>query len=335
MRPTSLVSRLLLSAIALLAVARTFAVSVPDLYEASVPVTAGRDAALVEALRAVVVRVSGRSDAATRLGAALNNPQKYAQRFGVTSDNVLQVAFDNVSVDRLLTEAGLPVWGRERPATLVLLNVITPTGTSYWIDSAAASAEREAIARVARQRGVPVVWPDMTTQDRTQINVDDAAAGGQPDALLQTAARYNANAALLGSGRSDGAGGLSVRWTLVSADGAANTSGSLEDGIGLAADTFARTYSASGTSLNNVLVDVAGISTLGAYATTLNYLEGLTLVRGVAVEQVQGDTLKFRLAVRGDSNTLRRALALDGRLVPTDAADPAQPTDALRFRYQP
>ena len=157
----------------------------------------------------------------------------------------------------------------------------------------------------------------------------------QPSALLQAAARYNANAALLGTARSDGAGGLSVRWTLASDDGAASAAGSLEEGVNLAADTFARVYSASGTTLDSVLVEVSGIGNLGAYATTLNYLEGMTLVRGVAVEQVLGDTLRFKLAIRGDATTLRRALALDGKFVPVAPADAATAVDRLQFRYQP
>jgi hypothetical protein len=61
----------------------------------------------------------------------------------------------------------------------------------------------------------------------------------------------------------------------------------------------------------------------------------MTLVRGVAVEQVSGDTMKFRLAVRGDADTLRRALALDGKLLPQEQTDSVQPADRLRFRYQP
>jgi uncharacterized protein len=57
-------------------------------------------------------------------------------------------------------------------------------------------------------------------------------------------------------------------------------------------------------------------------------------VRGVALEQVTGDRMRFRLAVRGDAATLRRAIALDHRLVSTDAADGAA-ADRLAFRYQP
>jgi hypothetical protein len=39
--------------------------------------------------------------------------------------------------------------------------------------------------------------------------------------------------------------------------------------------------------------------------------------------------------VRGDAATLRRAIALDRRLMPTDLADGAAAADRLAFRYQP
>lgn len=307
------------------------AVTVPDLYEAAVPVTTSRDAAFVEALKAVAVRVSGRRDAAARLGATLNDPRQYVQRFGMTADNFLQVGFDSVSVDKLLGQAGLPVWGRERPATLVLLQMAAPDGSSYWVDGTTNPGERDAIAKAATQRGLPLVWPDPSPQNPDQL----AAGDGSAAALLQIAARYSANAALLGKVRGDGAGGMSVRWTLASNEGVAEASGSIEDGVHLAADTFARVYSTSGSALDSVTVEISGINDLNAYATMLNYLEGMTLVRGVAVEQVLGATMRFKLAVRGDAGTLQRALALDGRLVPVQAADGAPASGRLQFRYSP
>ena len=128
--------------------------------------------------------------------------------------------------------------------------------------------------------------------------------------------------------------GGTVQWTLLSNEGAAQTSGGMEDGVHLAADTFAHVFAASGSSLGSVIVEVAGISDLNAYAATLNYLEGMTLVRGVALEQVTGEKMRFRLAVRGDAATLRRAIALDRRLVPQDTGGTGA-TDRLAFRYQP
>lgn len=295
------------------------AVTISDLYETDQPVpNNSRDAAFVEALKTVVVRVSGQRDAPARLGAALNDPRKLVQRFGFTVDNVLQVGFDSVSVDKLLQDAGLPIWGRERPATLVLLNVVEPDGYAHWISGDQPNAQKDVLSRIARQRGLPLKWPAVDPQ-----GIDESSA-------LQEAERYGANAALIGRSQAG-----AVRWTLVSSEGSSQTSGGLEEGVHLAADTFARVFAASGSSLGSVLVEVAGIGDLDAYAATLNYLEGMTLVRAVAVEQVAGDTMRFKLAVRGDAATLRRAIALDNKLVSQDDLAAPPTGERLTFRYRP
>jgi hypothetical protein len=151
---------------------------------------------------------------------------------------------------------------------------------------------------------------------------------------MPIARRNNANALLIGRGRRD-----SLQWTLASVDGLSQSSGPLEQGVHFAADTFAKVFAAAGNSLTHVTVDVAGITNLDAYASTLNYLEGMTLVRNVAVQSVIGDVLKFRLAVRGDATTLKRSISLDNRLVPIqgEGADAAlgSPEQQLSFRYQP
>jgi uncharacterized protein len=303
------------------------AVTVPDLYETAQPVGGSRDAAFVDALQTVVVRVSGQRDAPMRLGAELNNARKYVQRFGFTADNVLEVGFDSVSVDRLLSDAGLPIWGRERPATLVLLGMEGAGGGARLVSAEAPASDREAISRVARERGLPLIWATMDSQDQVEAGGDVAASTAQ---LLQTAQRHGANAALVGRVR-----GGTVRWTLVSADGAAETVGGLGDGVHLAGDAFARLFATTGSALGDVTVEVSGIVDLSAYASTLNYLESMTLVRGVAVEQVAGDTLRFRLAVRGDAATLRRAIALDNRLTPLTEPSQESAGARLSFRYQP
>lgn len=294
------------------------AVTLSDLYETDQPVlNNARDAAFVEALKAVVVRVTGQRDAPARLGSALNDPRRYVQRFGFTTDNVLQVGFDSISVDKLLQDAGLPIWGRERPATLVLLSVVESNGYTHWITGDEPSAQKDIVAKVARARGLPLKWPAVEPQ-----GLDEASA-------LREADRYGANAALIGRAQ-----GGSVRWTLVSSEGASQASGGVDEGIHLAADTFARVFAASGSALGNVVVEVSGIGDLDAYASTLNYLEGMTLVRAVALEQVSGDTMRFKLAVRGDAATLRRAIALDSRLVSQDQGT-APAGERLSFRYRP
>ena len=303
------------------------AATVTDLYEVTMPIEQSRDTAFVEALKAVAVKVSGRRDAGARLGPAASSPRQYVQRFAFTLDNQLQVAFDSGSVDRLLSDAGLPIWGRERPATLVLVSVPGPDGSPNWLDVNFAAGEREAIAKSARLRGLPIVWPSLTPQDRSMLA---SASAGSSAELLELATRSNANAVLFGHARRDGAGALSVQWNLFSQEGAANAGGSLDEGIHLAADTLGRVYATAGGTVGAVAIEIAGIRNLDDYASTLNYLEGMTLVRSVALEQVTGDTMRLQLAVRGDASTLRRALALDSRLVAAGGGE--TPGDRLQFR---
>jgi len=293
------------------------AATVPDPYETVQPVETSRDAAFVDALKTVVVRVSGRRDAALRLGSDLNSPSRYVQRFGYTADGLLQVRFDSVSIDRLLSQAGLPIWGHERPAVLVLLQ--TPADEA---------AGRDIIAKAAYERGLPLKWPGV--QGMTDGDLQDGT-GGDTAAALQAAGRYGANAVLFGRLHSG-----AVDWTLAFSDGEVEVSGGWNEGVHLAADTFARMFAVSGSTLDSLALEVSGIGDLDAYASTLNYLEGMTLVRSVALEQVIGDTMHFRVAVRGDAATLRRAIALDDKLVPRSG--PGASSDSatnLAFRYRP
>lgn len=324
---------------ALLVPALALAVTVEDLYEVAQPVSGSQDAAFAEALKTVAIRVSGRRDAPERLGPALDDARSLVQRYGVTRDNVLQVGFDDVSVDRLLLQAGLPIWGRERPQTLVVLSLDELGGV--WLSADLPPGDKERLELVARERGLPLQWAMLDREDEGILSMGDGAAGS----LLQIARRNGANAVLAGRGTRAG----SLRWTLATIDGVTQSAGTFEEAVHRTADYFANLFAAEGSTLSRVSVEVSGITDLDAYASTLNYLEGMTLVRNVAVDEVRGDTMRFELVVRGDATTLQRAIALDPRLVPMHSeplqAEPVQPavgdaaplrpdTARLAFRYQ-
>jgi uncharacterized protein len=305
--------------VALCAGSTTHAVTVTDLYETTQPVQTTRDAAFVDALKTVVIRVSGQRDAPAKLGASLNSPRQYVQKFGFTSDGTLEVGFDSVSIDRLLSNAGLPIWGRERPAVLVLLELVDANG-AHLVDAQSPNSSRDPINAVAHDRGLPLRWPSSDVQQ-------SGVSALSTDELLQLAARFGANDVLAGHQMDGG----QVRWRLISSDGVSETVGSAEDGVNFAADAFARTFAASGSQLASVAVEVSGIVNLDTYASTLNYFEGMTLVRAVWVEQVSADRMRFRLSIRGDAETLRRAIALDSRLTPEAASSTAE---LLAYHFQ-
>ncbi len=310
-----------------------FAATVDNLYITTVTVTdrteAGRESAFAQALADVAVRVSGSRTAADRLGGA--GAKRYVQRFGYLAQDQLQVGFDPRAVDELLTNAGLPIWGRERPATLVWLQADDGTGTRRLITSATSAPERDAVIRAAQLRGLPITWA-------TPATGLDAVLARQPspaeiDAERQ---RLGANALLIGfATRSAPGSDPVVRWQFVFDGQVQDGAGSVESGIHLAADRLAEVFAAASGSTSDVIVEVDGILDLDAYAQTLNYLEGLTLVRKVDVQDVRDQTVRFHVVSRGDVGNLRRALLLSNRLVPQALEQSAPDPQNVRLRFQP
>ena len=289
------------------------------LYQTVVPVLgtteADRSAAFAEALRAVAVRASGRREAAASAAvvAAVANPSKYVQQYGMTADRMLKVGFDARAMEQLLMRAGLPLWPAERPTTLVILE-----GEGL--------PERAEIERAAQFRGVPISWP-VTAVDvaraRAQATSGDARAAAAESGT-------GAQAVLVGS-----ASGSGVQWVFAHAGSAAQVRGALEDGVHLAADTLAARYAPPSTrSFSTLVIRVDGIGDVRAYAGLIEYLKSLSFVRAAAVEELAGDTVRLALTLRGDLELLRRIAALDAHLLPAAGPDDGS-TTRVDFTYQP
>lgn len=328
---------MVIAALAPLATPATAAV-VANLYEATVPASgrgdAARNAAFATALRMVAVRASGQRDAGERLSAAtVSDARRYVQRFGDNPDGTLQVGFDGDSIERILAQNDLPVWGRERPLTLVWLSIEDAAGQQNWVGLDVVLPETRIIQQVAELRGLPLVWPVMDMEDRMLASA--LGSGEQAEARLATlASRYRADGILVGRARRAATGELNVRWSLHFGETTSETTGSLPEGVHYAADQLSRQYAAAAGAVQDVLVDVTAIGNLQAYAETLNYLEGLTLVRSAQVDHVSGDTVRFRLQVRGDAGLLARAIRLGSRLAPEEGGADIGP-GRLALRYQP
>lgn len=315
--------------IACLCAANVAALEVTGLYDVVVAPSdnKSRDSAFAEALRQVAVRVSGDRAAAGRITAANPDARRHVQRFSFKPDGTVAVGYDSATVEKLLTSANLPIWGRERPGTLVWLNVPDAAGRSNWVGAGWSGPERDAIEAVARARGLPLVWPAMDAQDISTVTglmtVRDA------DALLSSGARYRADAVLLGMVSRDASGALAARWSFSFNGEQADSQGALEEGVHLAADRAAKVLAVMPGVRSDVRVRVAGVADLEAYARTLNYLEGLTLVRAVSVEQLHADVLDMRVSVRGDAPVLRKTISMDRRFT----ADRDSADGALTFRF--
>jgi uncharacterized protein len=235
-------------------------------------------------------------------------------------------------VERAVTDAGVPLWGHERPTTLVLLS--SGEGARATLVTSASSGElKQAVTRAATQRGLPIVWPDPTRP----VNVADITSG-TPERVRAAAAPYATDAILVGIAPASATPGSLVRWTLIQDQESSQWRGPAEEGPQGAADWLARSFStqAVGADVALVAIAVSGVSDLRAYAAITDYLQSLSLVRELAVDEVAGDSVIYRARVVGGSERLARAIGLGARLEPLDAAaGNAGSLATLAYRYRP
>jgi len=304
---------------ALFSIHGALAAPVTGLYDAAVRVSetteASRQAAFAAALGIVAARVSGQRDAATKLGNVLNTASKYVQRYGYNS-GFLEVGFDSAGVNSMLEQAGLPLWGGQRPLTLVVM-------------PAALQGVREARAAVeqtAKLRGIPLVWA------RTEVSDRMASTAAQPGTqqAQSLAERYGASAVLVAS-MIDPTSATTLRWQFVFDGTSQEIQGATDEGPHLAADVLGRYYAVADKETMTVAMEVSGIDTIDAYGSTLNYLSGLSMVRTVKIEGLQRDVLRLHLELRGKVENLQRSLELDQKLLSQTSV--TDPSGTLIYRF--
>lgn len=322
---------------------------VDGLYRALVPVSGQaadeRRDALGRALFDVLVKVSGQAPDRLRgaLGASLEEPVRFVREYryeplrGTPAGLGLGVEFDKGAVDRLLRDAGLPVWGRGRPTTLVWL--AEEDGASRrLIGPDERPALWDALRHRAAARGVPVVAPLLDIDDQRMLTAADLW-GGFAEAVRAASARYGSDAILVGR-LSRGSGGLSdSSWTLYRPETEVSwrlREGSLEDQAAAAVDRLTAAYArdfatttASGGGDRRLRVEVTGLATVDQYARLMTFLDGLDAVRGVVPLALHEDHLELELATGLTSDRLRQALTLGALLRPISGEG------VLRFELAP
>lgn len=322
---------------------------VAGLYEAQVPVRGQergeRQVALGEALRQVLIKVSGRRHPETNevVARGLRRASRlllaYDYRRVETETNpllpltdrpasnlLLWARFDPGAVESLLIRAGLPVWGRARPVVLLWL-AVEEGGLRYLVDQDSPHRARLAAAEAARRRGLPLRLP-ASGADRAQgVQFMDVWADFG-DVLLPASRSYGADRVLVGRLFLDPSGKWVARWTLYGEGQplawrgqAAAPDEAVGAGIDEVADALAGQYAVqyhAATESQVIRMEVLDVASLAAYARVMRYLAALEPVIRVMPVRVEGDRLGLELYLRGDARALRQAIALGRVLKPVE-----------------
>jgi hypothetical protein len=273
-------------------------------------------AALQDALKRVLVRATGRSEAAAdpALAAIVADAAHYLQSSRTAQDGSTHVVFDAAALAAAISAAGRSVWDSNRPFTLVVL--------SPPLSGAAADAARRELDAAAEARGLPISLVPLPLTD---------AAGTElgRDALLAAAQHLGGDAILIG--RSDNANNVAWQWTLYTGFVAENWGAGLTAGLNAAVDALARVQDVSEPQADMVVpIEIDGVAALADYAQVGRLLQGAPGVRSVNVAEASGTTVIFSVRVRGGSPTLDRALAASGHFAPGTAG-----AGRLQYSYRP
>jgi hypothetical protein len=326
-------------------------VEVPGLYEAEVPVTGQsaveRAAASRSALERVLVKVSGNADIAQlpKIEPLLSNAEKLVQRYqyrtapspapgtedadtSTAPGQLLWESFDRRTINQHLYDAGVSVWGINRPATLLWL-AIEDGRHRYLVGGDNRPDVQTMLSTEAQQRGLPLNVPLLDLQDQGALAVADVW-GDFSDVIFKASSRYQPDAILVGRVYATAAGKWQSQWTLydhgkVSTWGAgpAAQDAVISAGIAGAAGQFAKRYALELTPgvANTVMLSVENVATLADYARVERYLQSLDPVADVQVARVEGPKVGFRIKLRGPTRGLIQTLVLGKTLV---AATPQQ-----------
>ena len=275
------------------------------------------------AMRELLIRVTGQLDAPANpaLLDLVRDASRYVvQRGNPDRDNLL-IVFDALGLQDALTQRNQPVWGEERPLTLlwvamdggpgergILAASPSPVPRSDMLETAAESL-REQLRDAANQRGLPIVLPLMDVRDLDAVDFIDVW-GVFSERLGQASARYGPDAVLSGRIRLGEAGIETARWTLLRRENLFQFPGdSIRSGLDGLADLYALEFSGVGgaTSARLTVVDV---ESLDDYGRVVSYLESLSVLQSVQLERLVGTELTLRVEARGGAQVLDRVLAL-------------------------
>jgi uncharacterized protein len=327
--------------------------AVSGLYQVREPVDGqggeARAQATAKALDTLVLRLTGdpKAPQSPALANLRKDPQQIINQVGTEAGppEAVLVEFDPGSTERALRQAGLALWGSNRPSILGWWLNDSVEGSSLVGDGQAAA---EPLRRAAQHRGLPLRLPLADLQEQLVGNAEHIE-GSDPAPLREASERYGADALLAVHAR-EADGKWQGKWQLWlgdqreqgNAEGADQAA--LADAVLLAvSNRLAPRYVTRPGASSDLQVQVQGMNlqryaelnrVLEPYGARLQMADGATLTYGVSAnrEQLRAQLTLAKLqelpaepaaAVAPVSNE-------PGSAAPVAAA---KPFDGLRFRW--
>ncbi len=329
------------------------AAEIKNLYQAQVIVPdQGRESraqAFSQALAQVVIKVTGQIDAPAREGVriAMQKPDVLVSRYDYRKINAgdgdqanrqpgftLDVSFNRVAVNKLLHDNQLPLWGDNRPETLIWV-ASEERGGRQMLGAESPSTVVAALQKASDQWGVPLLYPLLDVEDSLSLSMAELW-GLFPAPVVQASGRYGVDPVLAMRVYSSGPDKVSGRVMFAFRGQVFNED--INDvtmdvfasrALSLVASRLAAFYAilSDGSSEHPLRLQVNAVNDVHDYAGLLRYLENLTAVRTVMPVRVKGDTLTLDLVIDGSPEQVDAEISLDRNLTRAYPALPATPVE--------
>ena len=312
------------------------AAQVTQLDEAYVPVASrsvdDKNQGLKTALASVIVKNAGTESALSNAMVAeqLQSPSAWLSQFGYLEQDgqlMLKANFDQSRVINLLRQAHLPVWGSQRPLTLMWFAFETEGERAILSDYSTAPV-RQHFTQAGTQRGLPMLFPVMDLDELTQVNVSDVR-GMFVNNIAASSTRYQADFFAVASVE-EASGSFKFQLSLFPAQGGPEALVQPLYATQGEADSMADVSTKMVAALSEYYVTRYAVANSGSQFDTKitfvnthslkqlvdieNYLKGLSAVKSAYVSQIQGDTAVFSLGLFGSEADFQRLLTLEPRI---------------------
>ncbi|MEX0963322.1 MAG: DUF2066 domain-containing protein [Pseudohongiellaceae bacterium] len=351
------------------------ALQVSGLYSQQIPVAndgeAERSRAFREALRAVVVKVSGdpRWLQNPTIEQAIARAQNYVEatsyisepmqlplltddatadadsgepQFYAAEQRIINVSFSSRLVDELLASASIPVWNSNRPSVLVWMVLQNSAGERNFL-TADSNPEIVAVMQAfASERGLPIIFPVLDFEDRRNLS-ENVVWNLDEQAIRSASQRYGADSILAGRLHFTASGELVGLWQFLFQqqtdvfDGFDNDLQSYLYGpLNRITTQLAGYFAFLPLAVNgeSIKLRVDGIDDLDAYTSLLSYVQNLGIVEAVTTAEVDGERIELELRLVGDSRQLHEQISLDRDLLPiASTAEDQDLASLLHYRW--
>ncbi len=332
---------------------QAYGLIVNGLYDQEIVVSGQGDSERIRAYRegltAVILKVTGeerwlRNSIVER---AIRDAQDYVQEVSYRTSsgsleqrNFISVRFDRALVDRMLNDAGIPVWDQNRPAIMLWLMVQSPDGRRELLSADSDHPLLDIVKEYSRLRGVPLLFPLLDLEDRRNLPLDVAWSLDE-QAIRQASARYGADAILSGRLLESPNGELVGLWQFLFRD-SVETFDSFERDLKVYADTALNRVSAEMATHFGLIklaqpleikMRVENVDSAKDYVDLLQYIQDLAVVERVSAALLDGSEIELDITLIGNSYLFTEFITLGRDLQVQESLTQEVGGNVLHYRW--